>query len=109
VKRGEVWTVAGAKDYAAKPRPAIVIQHDVFDSTDTITICPTTTTDIGNAAFRVLVVPTNANGLRYTCFLMADKITTVPRGKMGKPIGVLADDDIVRLNRAIVVFLGLAG
>jgi mRNA interferase MazF len=40
---------------------------------------------------------------------MVDKITTVPRGKLGSRIGRLDDEDIVRLNRAIVVVVGLAG
>jgi mRNA interferase MazF len=109
VKRREIWTVAGAKDYAGKPRPALVIQHDSFDSTDSITICATTTSDIGDAIFRVPVVPTAGNGLRHACFIMADKVATVPRGKLGRRIGLLAEDDMARLNRAVAVFLGIAG
>jgi mRNA interferase MazF len=40
---------------------------------------------------------------------MVDKITTVPKKKLGARAGCLDDDDIVRLNRAVLVFLGLAG
>jgi mRNA interferase MazF len=40
---------------------------------------------------------------------MVDKIMTVPKTKVGTRIGRLDDADLVRLNRAIVVFLGLAG
>jgi mRNA interferase MazF len=40
---------------------------------------------------------------------MVDKITTVPKAKVGARIGRLDDEDVLRLNRAVVVFLGLAG
>jgi mRNA interferase MazF len=39
---------------------------------------------------------------------MVDKITTVPKAKMGARVGRLDDEDILRLNQAILVFLGLA-
>jgi len=39
---------------------------------------------------------------------MVDKITTVPKSKLGRPIGRLNDQGIVRLNQSILVFLGLA-
>jgi mRNA interferase MazF len=39
---------------------------------------------------------------------MVDKITTVPKEKVGYRMGRLDDEDIVRLNRAILIFLGLA-
>jgi mRNA interferase MazF len=40
---------------------------------------------------------------------MIDKIMTIPKTKIGTRIGRLDDADIVRLNRAVIVFLGLAG
>ena len=39
---------------------------------------------------------------------MIDKVTTVPKSRIGKRIGMLNDEDVVRLNRALTVFLGLA-
>jgi len=39
---------------------------------------------------------------------MADKITTVPKARLGDRIGRLTDEDLLRLNGAIVVFLGVA-
>ena len=59
--------------------------------------------------FRLVVIPGERNGLRATCRLMVDKITTVPKSKIGERVGRLDDADIVRLNRAVLVFLGLAG
>jgi mRNA interferase MazF len=58
--------------------------------------------------FRLPVEPTEGNGLRAVCRLMVDKITTVPKTKLGSRVGRLADEDMVRLNRAVVVFLGMA-
>ena len=108
MKRGEIWTVAGGKDYAGKPRPAVVLQDDRFDKTDSITICAFTTDPTDAPLFRLLVEPTESNGLRASCRLMVDKITTVPKARAGTRIGRLADEDMVRLNRAVLVFLGIA-
>ena len=57
---------------------------------------------------RMLVEPTDRNGLSTASRLMIDKITTVPKARLGKRIGKLSDEDSVRLNRALTVFLGLA-
>jgi mRNA interferase MazF len=55
------------------------------------------------------VEPNERNGLKSRCRIMVDKITTVPKGRVGVRVGRLDDEDIVRLNRAVLVFLGLAG
>jgi len=108
VKRGEIWTLAGGPDYAGKPRPVVIIQSDEFDATASITFCPFTTNDTNAPLFRVPIGATEGNGLRSPSNLMVDKIATVPKVRMGKRIGRIDDDDMVRLNRAIIVFLGLA-
>jgi mRNA interferase MazF len=108
MRRGDIWTVAGRKDYAGKPRPVVIVQDDTFAATDSITICAFTTDETEAPLFRLPVAPNARNGLRTTCRLMVDKITTVPKSKVGTRIGRLDDEDVVRLNRAIVVFLGLA-
>ncbi len=108
MKRGEIWTVAGGKDYAGKPRPAVILQDDRFDKTDSITVCAFTTDPTNAPLFRLRVEPSEVNGLRTVCRLMVDKITTVPKAKVAARVGQLADEDVVRLNRAILVFLGVA-
>jgi mRNA interferase MazF len=108
MKRGEIWTVAGGKDYAGKPRPAVVLQDNRFDATDSITICAFTTDPTDAPLFRLPVEPSARNRLNLPCRLMADKITTVPKSKVGSLVGQLDDEDLVRLNRAVAVFLGLA-
>jgi mRNA interferase MazF len=109
LKRGEVWTVAGAKDYAGKPRPVVVVQDDRFDGTNSVTICAFTTDPTNAPLFRLPVKPNDENGLRVACKLMVDKMTTVSRKKIGVRVGRLSDEDMVRLNRALLVLLGMAG
>jgi mRNA interferase MazF len=108
MKRGDVWTVAGGRDYAGKPRPVVILQDDSFDATDSITICAFTTDVTEAPLFRLRVEPNTRNGLRTQSRLMVDKITTVPKSKVGAHVGRLDDEDVVRLNRAVLVFLGLA-
>ncbi len=108
MKRGEVWTVAGGKDYAGKPRPALIVQDDSFDATDSITICAFTTDSTEAPLFRLAVTPNALNGLTSPSRLMVDKITTVPKAKLGRRIGRLDVADVTRFNSAALVFLGLA-
>jgi mRNA interferase MazF len=109
VKRGDVWTVAGGGDYVGKPRPAIILQDDVFDATASVTICPFTTHAVDAPLMRLPIDPAEQNGLRTPSQLMIDKITTVSKNTLESRVGRLSDEDIVRVNRAVTVFLGLAG
>jgi mRNA interferase MazF len=108
MRRGDIWTVSGGKDYAGKPRPVAILQDDRFDATDSVTFCAFTTDETEAPLFRLAIEPTELNGMRMSCRLMVDKITTVTRSKIGAHVGRLDDEDILRLNQAIVVFLGLA-
>lgn len=108
MKRGEIWTVAGGNGYAGKPRPAVIIQDDAFDATASILVCALTTEPTDAPLFRLPIDPNGENGLRAPCRLMVDKITSLPKSRLGKRIGKLDDEDLVRLNRAALVFLGLA-
>jgi mRNA interferase MazF len=108
MRRGDIWTVEGGKDYAGKPRPVVIIQDDSFDATDSITVCAFTTDETEAPLFRPPVKPNERNGLRGACRLMVDKITTVPKAKVGARVGRLDDEDILRFNQAALVFLGLA-
>jgi mRNA interferase MazF len=108
MRRGDIWTVAGGKDYAGKPRPVVIVQDDSFDATDSITVCAFTTDETEAPLLRLPAEPNERNGLRAICHLMVDKITTVPKTKVGARIGRLDGEDILRLNQAVLVFLGLA-
>lgn len=108
MRRGEVWTAAGGGSYAGKPRPVVILQDDGFDATESITICAFTTDETDAPIFRLKIEPSEQNGLQATSRLMIDKITTVTKSKMGRRIGMLERKDILRLNEAVLVFLGLA-
>ncbi len=106
--RGEIWTAAAGSGYAGKPRPVVIIQDDLFDATASVTVCAFTTDDTDAPLLRIPVDADEVTGIRQPSRLMVDKITTVPRSKLGEKIGRLSDDDLARLARSIVVFLGLA-
>ena len=108
MKRGEIWTVSGPA-YAGKPRPAVIVQDDRFAATDSVTICAFTTDPTDAPLIRLRIDPTGTNGLNETSSLMVDKITTVPRTRLGARVGLLGDEDMLRFGRAAVVFLGMAG
>lgn len=100
--------MAGGSGYAGKPRPVLIVQDDAFAERDSVTVCLITTDPADLPAFRIPVEPTADNGLRAASRLMADKVTTVQRSRLGHRIGQLADDDLLRLNRSLLVYLGLA-
>jgi len=109
MKRGEIWTIAGGGDYTGKPRPAAIVQDDSFDATASVTICAFTTDPTDAPLFRILIEPSERNGLRAPSKLMVDKLTTISKERLGSQVGRLDDEDMIRLNRAILVFLGMAG
>lgn len=89
MKRGEIWNAAGGKDYAGKPRPVVILQDDRFDKTDSVTVCAFTTDPADAPLFRLVVEPDESNGLRAVCRLMVDKITTVPKSRIGARVAGL--------------------
>jgi mRNA interferase MazF len=84
------------------------VQEDRFEHTDSITLCAFTTDPADAPLLRLLIEPTERNALKSPPRLMIDKITTVPKARLGKRVGKLNDEDMLRLNRALTVFLGLA-
>lgn len=109
MRRGEIWAAAGGRHYAGKPRPVLILQDDQFDATDSITICPLTTDPTDIPLLRVAIDAAEHTGLDQPSSIMVDKITTMPRTKLGTRIGQVTDADMLALGRAVVVFLGIAG
>ena len=109
MRRGEIWTTAGGPDYAGKPRPVVIVQSDAFPLTHSITVCPLTSDPTDAPIVRPLIEPDTENGLRLVSRLMVDKITTVPKSKLGHRIGMLGRDDIFRFDQDVAIFLGLNG
>ena len=105
MRRGDIVTVAGGV-YANKPRPALVVQDDRFDATDSLTVCPFTSTEVEAPLLRVPVPADAENGLDQDSFLMVDKITTVRRSNAHRVVGKLAATTLVEFERRLLVFLG---
>jgi mRNA interferase MazF len=108
VTRGEIYAAAARGAYSGKPRPVLIVQDDRFDATASVTVCPFTTRPVDAPLIRIPLEPTDTNGLDRPSSLMLDKITTMPRSGLGERLGRLRDDELVQLNRSLMVFLGLA-
>lgn len=98
-------TVAGGV-YASKPRPALIVQDDRFDATESVTVCPFTSQEVEAPLLRVPVAADEGNGLRNDSFLMVDRITTVRRSNVRAVVGRLEATTLVEFERRLLVFLG---
>jgi mRNA interferase MazF len=107
VIRGEIWMVAGGV-YASKPRPAVILQDDRFDGTDSVTVCPLTSIDVSAPLLRLPLEADVLSGLDAASFVMVDKLTTVRRANVAQRVGRLSSSQLVDLERLVMVFLGLA-
>jgi mRNA interferase MazF len=106
-QRGQFVTVAIAGDFG-KPRPALVVQTDLFSQLPSVVVCPLTThlrTDADQ--FRLDVAPSPRNGLRAASQVTIDKITVLQVGKIGSILGTADDALMLRVNRALALFLGV--
>jgi mRNA interferase MazF len=108
VRRGDICIAATRGIYTDKPRPVVIVQDDRFDATASITVCPLTTNPLDAPLTRIDVEVTAATGIEQPSKIMIDKITTMPRANVRDHLGRLADADLIRLDRAPFVFLGLA-
>lgn len=108
MKRGDIVTVAMKGDFG-KPRPALIAQADAFyDTHASISVLPLTSSIVDAPLFRLTIDPSRQNGLTHVSQVMVDKIISVPRAKIGKVIGRIGDDTMIRVTRALSVWLGIA-
>lgn len=108
MRRGDIYIAAARGAYTGKPLPVVIVQDDRFDATASVTVCPLTTNPVDAPLVRIPIEPGEDNGLDQPSRLMVDKVTTMPRANLGDRLGRLRDDQLVQLNRSLVVFLGLA-
>jgi mRNA interferase MazF len=107
MRRGDLVTVTAPGDYG-KPRPALVIQSDLFDDVPSVTLCLVTSTLRETPLFRITVDPSPENGLQRISQIQVDKVTTVARERVGGVIGRLDDAAMLKVNRSLAVFIGIA-
>ena len=108
MRRGDIYIAAARGIYSGKPRPVVIVQEDRFDATASITVCPLTTNPLDAPLTRIAVGVKAATGIEQPSQIMIDKITTMPRANVRDHLGRLADADLIRLDRALLVFVGLA-
>ncbi len=106
MKRGDLVPVVLAGAYG-KPRPALVIQSDLFARLPSVTVLPVTTELRPIETFRIAVNPSARNGLRVASQIMVDKAHTIPRSKAGDAFGALEPRTLKEVDRSLAVFLGL--
>lgn len=108
MRRGDIVVVSVSGDYG-KPRPAVIIQANLFNDTHASIIVCLLTTDIQDAPlFRLDIDPSDSNGLKKRSQIMVDKIVAMRRDRINSTIGKIDDDTLIRVNRSLALFLGLA-
>ncbi|MCX7692341.1 type II toxin-antitoxin system PemK/MazF family toxin [Tepidimonas taiwanensis] len=107
MKRGDLVTIAMQGDFG-KPRPALVIQADLFGELDSVTVLPLTSTLVEAPLLRVMVQPSADNGLHRPSQVMIDKAVTVRRDKLGPAFGHLDANILIQVERCLAIFLGIA-
>ncbi len=111
MKRGDLVTVTvSAGGDCGKPRSAVVVQSDRLTEGGlaSVVVCLVTSHLENAPAFRLEIEPTKADGLQKRSQIMVEKLLTVPAAKIGKSIGHLDDETLVRLNRTLAFIVGLA-
>lgn len=106
MRRGDLVTVVAPGDFG-KPRPAVIVQSDVLDRSSSVVVCLFSTHCVEAPAVRITMEPTADNGLSQVSQIMVDKIITVPVARVGKVIGQLDDETLLRLNRTLAFVVGL--
>lgn len=109
MRRGETWVAAGGGDYTGKPRPVVIVQDDRFEETNSVTVCAIIGDSTEAPLFRIALSAGSDNGLVEDSHVMVDKISTVRRERLSRRIGTLSAADMRKIDRAILVFLGIAG
>jgi mRNA interferase MazF len=106
MRRGDLVTIALQGDYG-KPRPALIVQSDLFNEHPSVTILPVTSELRETPLFRILVEPTPANGLQKISDVMVDKAQSVPRERIGDVFGHLGEEEMLAVSRSLAVFLSV--
>ena len=108
MNRGDIVVVAAKGAYTAKPRPALVVQADIFNETHaSVTLCPITSDCIDAPLFRVSVPPGPRTGLQAPSQVMVDKIVSVPREAIGRVVGRCETTELDAVEDALCTWLAL--
>ncbi len=106
MKRGDLVTIALQGDYG-RPRPALIVQSDLFDEHPSVTVLPVTGELRDVPLFRIRIESQPANNLQRTSEIMVDKVQSVPRERIGEVFGRVTEEQMLAVNRSLAVFLGV--
>ena len=108
VKRGDVVICAAPGDYG-KPRPAVVVQSDLFNDThSSVAVCPITSQIQDAPLFRITVSAGKATGIKVESQVMVDKVIAIPRDKITGRAGALSEGALKEVDEAVRLWLDLA-
>ena len=108
MKRGAIVVVAARGAYTGKPRPAVVVQSDLFNPThSSVTVCPITSDIVDAPLFRLTLPPGSRTGLKRVSQVMIDKIVSVPRGSVTEEIGECNATELEAVDAGLQRWLGL--
>ena len=86
--RGAIVVVAAKGAYTGKPRPAVIVQADLYNPTHySLTLCPITSDCVDAPLFRVTLPPGERTGLATVSQVMVDKVVSVPRAAIVREVG----------------------
>jgi mRNA interferase MazF len=108
VRRGDLVTVAAGRGYGGKPRPALVVQSDLFEELESVTVCLVTSRRIGAPDVRIPVEPDSTNGLATPSWIMIDRLLALPKEKVGRRTGRISATLMSEVTAALALFLGIA-
>ncbi len=108
MKRGAIVVVAARGAYTGKPRPAVVVQADLFNPTHaSVTLCPITSDCVDAPLFRMTLPPGARTGLKDVSQVMIDKIVSVPRVSITAEIGECDAEEMENVERGLRRWLSL--
>jgi mRNA interferase MazF len=108
LKRGAIVVVAARGAYTGKPRPALVVQSDLFNPTHaSVTVCPITSDCVDAPLFRLTLPPGSRTGLKGVSQVMLDKIVSVPRTAVSAEIGECDERELEEVDHGLRRWLAL--
>jgi mRNA interferase MazF len=107
VTRGSIVVVAARGAHTGKPRPAVVVQNDLFNAHGSVTLCPITADCVDAPLFRVPLPPGARTGLSVASQVMVDKIVSVPRATVAREVGRCDPAHLDQIDEALRFWLGL--
>ena len=106
IPRGSIVAVAIPGDFG-KPRPALVVQTQLYAELSTVLVCPLTSDLSASSALRIRIDPSPENGLKTPSHVMLDKLTAVRRSRIGEEIGTVGPNVMEDVGRELALLIGL--